>query len=344
MIPTNKLDERHRFLKWLYLLARQKGSWSPAVIADEFWRFLINIGAYREILRLLKLRPFDEIARNSPGWAFKYVVPNYLARGFTVTERVACFLHHYRRLHATFPDNVLRQMLQGDVSLHEISKGSNCFALTLGLPGQKGHLEGELSLDLRVDGNKVLNMSFTIVPGWVVKSKAAEVILITRHQGTPGSRANTKHVRKALHEFHPGKLLLSALQGIADVFGIAELKAVSATNQTYYDKKRAACFQSAYDNFFARVGMVKSSAGFYSSPIPIQGKPLALFEGRARSRARKRRAIRQQIRSACADYLLNVAGRATDSAFGLSVSPVPAAVESDPRPISISMADYNRNL
>ena len=304
------------FVRWLLLVTRQKGSWSPAATVGEFWRFLINIGRYREILGLLKLRPFDEIAQNNTGFAFKYVVPIYLTRGFTVTERVSRFLHHYRRMHATFPENMLRQILQEDVALYEISNGVNCFAFTMGLPEQRGHLEGELSLDLRVDGKKIFNLSFTIVPGWVVKSEAAEILLITRLQGTKGSRSQIRLTRKVFNEFFPGKLLLAALQGIADAFGIGELEVVCATNQTYYDKKYAAIFQSAYDDFFAKVGMVKTAVGFYSSPIPIDGRPLASFKGHNRSRARKRRAIRQQIQSACAAFLLEQADRAAYSASG----------------------------
>ena len=335
-----ELTKGLKFLRWALLLMRHKGSWSPAATAGEFWRFLFNIGRHREILRLLKLPPFDEIAQNNPGFAFKYVVPIYLTRGFTAAERVSCFLYHYRRMHATLPENVLRQILQGDVTLHEISNGVNRFALTMGLPGQRGHLEGELSLDLRANGKRVFNLSFTIVPGWVVKSYVAEILLITRLQGTLGSRPEIRLVRKVFHEFFPGKLLLAALQGIAAAFGIGELDAVCATNQPYYVKKYASNFQSAYDDFFAELGMVKTAAGFYSSSIPIEGRPLASFKGRNRSRARKRRAMRQQIQSACAAFLLEAADRAAHSSFGaVNSTPFRGAVEPIPSPISSPTPD-----
>ena len=113
--------------------APERLTWSPFKILGELWRLLTNIGKQREILRLLKLRPFDEIVQNNPGLAFKYVARNYLVRGFTVTERVSCLLHHYRRIHAALPESVLRQILQGDVAFHEVSNGGNCFALTIGL-------------------------------------------------------------------------------------------------------------------------------------------------------------------------------------------------------------------
>ena len=94
-----ELRKRFGFLRWLFVLVRQKGSWSPIAIAVEFLRLLINIRAYCEIRSVLQLRPFDEIVQNSPGLAFKFVVPDYLVRGFTVTERISSFLHQIGRAH-----------------------------------------------------------------------------------------------------------------------------------------------------------------------------------------------------------------------------------------------------
>jgi uncharacterized protein VirK/YbjX len=308
LIPGRKLDERHGFLRWMFLLVRKKHSWSPVLIAAELWRFLINIGKYREIFRLLRLEPFAEIAQDNPGFSLKYLVPDYLARGFTGTECVCCFLHHYRRIHAALPENALRQVLQGNITLYEIAEGGNRFAFTMGLPERNIDKEGELSLDLRVDGTKIFNLCFTIVPGWVLKSEAPEALLISRLQGTPGCRSQINAARKALNDYSPRSLLLAALQGIADALGVNEIEAVSAKNQKSYIKGCPAIFKNGYDGFFTKAGMVETSVGFYSSPIPIEGKPLALFKGRARLRARKRRANRQQIRAACADFLLEITG------------------------------------
>jgi uncharacterized protein VirK/YbjX len=328
-VILRKVGERLEFLRQLLIFARQHRGWSPFKNLSELWRLLTHIGMWSEILGVLKLQPFDEIAKNNPRLPFKYVIPNYLARSFTVTERAACFLHHYRRIRATLPENVLRQILQGDVTLHEISSDFHCFALTISLPETIGDREGELSLDLQVDGRKIFDLSFTIVPGWVVKSESAEVLLITRIQGTVGSRPEIRLARRAFREFFPRKLLLAALQGIAEVFGIDELQAVCATDQKSYGKEYAAIFRTGYDDFFAGVGMVKTLAGFYSCPIPIKGRPLASFQGRERSRARKRRDIRQQIQSACADVLLGATAPAARSSSGaMDSTPVGGVVES----------------
>jgi uncharacterized protein VirK/YbjX len=341
-IPMREVDKLLGPLRWVILLIRLKISWSPAVIAGEFWRVLTNIGTQREIFRLLRLRPLDQVAQDKPGLAFKYVVPDYLARRFSVSERAACFLHHYRRIHAALSENALRQILKDNVVLHNISHGSNHFTLTIGSPEHIGRLEGELSVDLRVNGKSVFNLSFIIVPGWVLKSDADEILLITRLQGAFGSRPQIELVRRAFHEFSPRKLLLSVVQGFADAFGIGELQAVCATNQRCYEKKYSASLKRGYDDFFTNVGMIKTAAGFYSSPIPIKTKPLASIKGRNRSRARKSRAMRQQIQLASAEFLLGAAQRSTYSSTGAVDQPsIEGAGESRLRPVAFREEDYN---
>jgi hypothetical protein len=104
-------------------------------------------------------------------------------------------------------------------------------------------------------------------------------------------------------------------------------------------------FKNGYDEFFNRAGMVKNSVGFFSGPIPIEGKPLALFKGHARSRAKKRRANRQQIRSACANSLSEKADRAAESDCGtICLASVSAVLGPEPRTGPFSTSDYNRNL
>ena len=80
----------------------------------------------------------------------------------------------------------------------------------------------------------------------------------------------------------PRDLLLAALQGIADAFGIGEIAAVCAANQKSYSEGMPCHLDTAAMTISSlKLGMVKTSAGFYSSPIPIEGKPLESFKGRA---------------------------------------------------------------
>jgi uncharacterized protein VirK/YbjX len=292
----------------LSTLARRKETWSPALLPGVLWRAAANIGTLFNVLQLLKHQPFAEAARSNPRFAFKYLTHDYLVQGFTVTERAACFVHHYRRLHAVLADHPMRQTLQGDVALFEIPEGANRFALSMGY-SQAYDKEGELSLNLHVDGEVVFVLSFTMIPGWVVKSEAAEILLVTRIQGMKGCYNQILLATRTMHDVAPAALLLAALQGIASTFGIGALAAVSASRQSSFNKELTATFKTAYDDFFAELGLPKTPAGFFFSPIPVLDKPLSCIKQGHKLRTRDMRAFKQQIQLACADFFAKSCAR-----------------------------------
>ncbi len=290
-----------------YIVAQGREPFSLVRFGVVLWRGLTHLRTYREVLRLiLGVSPFQEILQNNPRFAYKYLTDDYLARGFSVSESAASFMHHYRRLHALLPDSLLRQILQEEVTLYVIPERGDRFALTLGLSRPYDN-EGEVTLRLRVDGEIVFVLSFTIVPGWVVESQAAETCLITRLQGIKGCFRQIGDATRAMHDVAPARLLLAALQGVADAFGIGTVAAVPAERQTSYTMDCALAFKEAYDDLFTELGLTKSKTGFFSSALPIEQKPLTSIKRGHRVRAKKKRAFKQQVQLACADFFKNSA-------------------------------------
>ena len=284
---------------------REGLSWLPQAVVAQcgvLWRGFTHVATHREVLRfLLRLPPYAELVFSDQIFASKYLTQNYLVRGFSVDKRAACFLHHYHRLHTALPDSLLRRTLQEDVTIYEIPEDAKRFILTMG-KSRPSYKEGELSLHLRVDGNIVFVLSFTIVPGWVANSQAAEILLITRLQGVKGAFFHISDATKTLHDVAPDALLFAALQGVANAFGIGEIVAVSGTRQSYFSQDAAAVFKEAYDDFFAGLGIPKDKAGFFRIPLPFQEKPLSLIKHGHKIRTREKRAFKQKIQSACAGF------------------------------------------
>jgi uncharacterized protein VirK/YbjX len=301
--PTRTLTASSLLPAQLSIPAGQSGTWSPLLLGGVVWRGFTHIRTHREVLRLLlRFPPLTEFLFSNPSFACKYLTQNYLVRGFTVAERAACFLYHYKRLLSALPDSLLRRTLQEDVAILEIPEGANCFVLTMGM-SRPSFMEGELSLHLRVDGEIVFVLSFTIVAGWVVKSQAEEILLITRLQGVKGAYPPISYATKTLHDVAPDALLFAALQGIANAFGISEIAAVSGVMQSYYREDDAADFKEAYDDFFTELGIPKSAAGFFRIPLPFQEKPLTFIKHGHKIRTRGKRAFKQQIQLACTGFL-----------------------------------------
>jgi uncharacterized protein VirK/YbjX len=275
-------------------LAQKWETWSPARIARVAWGALTNIGAGCEILGLLRLPAFAELVRTDSRFSFKSLIRDYLVRGFTITERTACFLHHYRRLQTSMSASLLHRTLHQQVTVVESQIGGARYEITL-CYSREIEKEGELSLNLHVDGAIVFVLSFNIVPGWVVKSQAAEVLLITRLQGTKGYYRQIRLATRDLHDVGPAALLLAALQGLAQAFAIGEMAGVCATRQSSYSKELFGLYQSAYDDFFDELGAARNSAGFFVSPLPLPEKPVACVKQGHKLRTREKRSFKRQI-------------------------------------------------
>ncbi len=292
---------------------------SPARLLSLPWAFTTNILLQFEIIRILALPPFASLVRREPIFPFKYLTRGYLALGLSPAERAASLAHHYRSLHAIFPAPVLRRILHQEVTLLEEQISGSLFSVRLSAARDVARewKEGELTLVLHVDGARVYILQFTIVPGWVVKSSAPNVMLISRLQGIRGGYDQVRLATKAFLEVAPPALLLAALQGIAQVSGIDELAGVSAVGQFSYLPAYAETFRAIYDDFWIELGARKISASFYASPIPPQEKSLATITNGHKSRTRKKRAFKQKIAERVARLLRE---NGTDGRIGLAPS------------------------
>jgi hypothetical protein len=291
------------FLRPLSILAREKKTWTPHLLAGVLWRAVTNIRTHRQVMQLFRLPVMAEVASTAPRLPFKYLTNDYLVRGFDIPARAACFLHHYRRLVGALPDAILGQTLRADYPLLDLSNRDQEIGLSMGLP-QRFDKEGELAFNLRVDGEIVFLISFNIAPGWVIGSSAAEILLITRLQGTKGAFRRISQATKIMHDVAPAHVLLAALQGLANALGINTLAAVTAKRQISFDENYAGSFYKAYDEFFTELGISPTAGGFFVSPIPMEDKPLTDIKHGHKLRTKEKRAFKLEVQEACARFFI----------------------------------------
>ncbi len=294
------------------------------------WNASTNLASYWKVRRLVAQPAFAETVRNNPRFAFKFLTHHYLVRRLPVSSRAACFLHHYRRLQAIFPDFVLRQSLSGELPLLHIAESGHSFAITMGLsvPHDK---EGEYSLNLYVDGAIVFLFSFNFIPGWVVGSPQQEAILITRVQGFKGRFDRIALATRTLHDVAPDQLLLASMQGIAAALGISTLAGVTGARQTCYLDEFSDLFHKTYDVFFEEMGFSLTGEGFYLGNLPLQQKPLADIKRGHKIRTKEKRAFKQEIASLSATRFLSMCTPGTGSA---TLDPTANQLAAQPAPSS----------
>lgn len=294
-------------LQYLCRFARQKKSWSPRLLLSLLWRAVWSLRS-RHVLRAIVTFPeYRELLRTDPRFRFRYLARNYLSRRLTVTERTFCFSHHYKWLHDHLSSALLSKVLYGSVPLIKIAGSGRSYTIRCGT-SRPIDTEGELSLSMEADGETIFILSFSIIPGRVVRSDSTDALLITRMQGTKGCFNEISLATKAMRYVAPPALLVAVLEGFGIAFGIRTLACVSGTDQTSYCWKRAAVFKAAYDAFFIDRGVAKNNAHLFVSMIPMNMKPLSAIKRGHKLRAKRRRELKRLIAEATQQSLRDQGG------------------------------------
>jgi uncharacterized protein VirK/YbjX len=292
--PNPELANVFRTSVWR--LARQQYYWSSSRFFRLARTLLKHIPTQIEVLRVLSRPEYLRLIAINPRFPWKWLGVDYLARGLTVAEQSECFMHHYRRLPDLIPEHILVQILLADLLLDEFRKGDDRFAIRMAF-SRPWDYEGELSLNFEVDNKLVFVLSFTIIPGWVVKSEATEVVLISRIQGVKGCYDEIQLATKAMSDVAPPAILVAALCGFAEAFGIDVMAGINATMKPEWHlcEGEAQHIEQAYDEFFVELGATKGPANFYISQLPPLEKPLTLIKRGHKTRTRTKRALKREI-------------------------------------------------
>jgi uncharacterized protein len=267
---------------------------SPARFVALLWAAFTNLPQQFEILRLFRRPAFTNVLRANRLLPLKYLTRDYLVRGLPVPDRAACLAHHYQRMTEAFPPDILQRILDNHVTLLEKKENDHHASVRLAL-ARTAVREGELALTLEVDGTTVYVLQFTIVPGYIANSQAAEVLLVSRLQGIKGCYPQVSFATKVFCEVAPPALLLAALHGIADACSITEMAGISGESQFSYTADAVDSFRAAYDNVWLELGATKITANFFACSIPPPEKSLDGIKNGHKSRTRKKREFKRRI-------------------------------------------------
>lgn len=273
-------------------------------IAQKVWYVATNLTRQFALFKLFAHPEFAALLHASPSFSYKYLGKQYLARGLTVAQRASCQFHHYRYLQTRCSQDMLQAILRGEVTVFDTCTEAKTYSIAMGMVSPF-FFEGEMFLDFRAEGLSLFCLCFTIVPGSIVGSDAADVLLVARLQGARRRHAELSAAAKDLRDVSAAALLVAALQGVAEAFGIAEVAGVGSANQRSFLEDNADSFKRTYDDFFLSLGAAVNKAGFYHSPLPLPEKPLELVKANNRLRTKKRRALKQQVEQEVCRFLQN---------------------------------------
>lgn len=276
-------------------MARNPHFWSPLRLKRIVCSIAENISQQIEIFRILSIPAFQNLVRSDPVFPFKYLSTLFLVKGLPPRQRASCFLHHYRQMRLRFSSDLLYRISHEEVAVLEKRCGDNVYLVTLGFP--RGNLlwEGEILLRLQVNGAELYALQFTIVPGWLLASPDESILLVLRLQGVKGGFEQICSATKDFKEVAPPALLVAALQGFAEAWGVRQMAGVCARSQHSYVLNSDLSLETAYDDFFVELGAERVSPNFFMTSLPLPEKPIDRIGRSHRSRAKRKRAFKARI-------------------------------------------------
>lgn len=236
----------------------------------------------------------------------------YLWSGLSGAGRAQALQDHLGWLAGTWaPADLLLLYEQGCV-LRQWQAGDHSMCVVL-RPGRDLGREGELELHLLLDGAAVVRASFSVLHGKTF-TQPGLVMVIGNLQGVPHGQDLVRQLSGATEKTRPSHLLLNALQGLAQGWGLAAMLGVSNRGHVYARyaglRKRVGI---SYDALWQELGAAQRvSALHWALPVQWVGKPLEEVASKKRSELRRRNALRLQTLDDCRRAAQQLSGRSVE--------------------------------
>jgi uncharacterized protein VirK/YbjX len=253
------------------------------VLASSLPRYL------RYYVRLKSSRYGAVVPAGDPFFERKFVTP-YLASFLTPRQRLDIQNHLCRVLDAHFDPEGFTAKLPGGIALWRLDSGGRHLSVVLRLP-QRTMLEGDLTVEVQLDGQMLHRTSFAFVPGSVLGRPEANLIFIGGSQGVYGTRELAREAARLAGEINPPNLLLIGLRALATGMGVTTIAGVAAACQSVVGRAETASL-GAYDDLW-RANHGEARDGYFL--MPVDAPENEVIEGAHRSRTRRKRRLRQAV-------------------------------------------------
>jgi len=253
---------------------------------------VFHLPEHLKLNRLMNTPGLQALVREQPRLGYKYL-GNYLAHGLSRQARLRILFNHYEYLTRQVRSDFFTRLI-GGIPLWQDCLGEDVVSIRLSFPSGID-FEGDLALAFELNGTAVYNISFVVAPGPHVRSSQAQVLFVSRIQGTKNFES-IRHCTKSCHDITPAALLVSALQGIAAALGIGMLVGISNAERLY----EGVTFD--YDSFWTSFNAGKTAENLFFLPLPLVKTPIELIKGKRRERTLRKRQYKDQICGAVQAY------------------------------------------
>lgn len=228
---------------------------------------------------------------------------SYLCVGLTWPQRLDMLNCHYAFLNRAHDAGFFNQVLDGGFVLRQWAAEEHEFTISLlGPCVESHHREGELSLSFSMDGVTLFKLAFSVVPAAVFaldahqKTDGAErMVYVGQVQGTPGHFDLISQATKACLAIAPQDLLMSALAGVAQAWGINWVLGVRADRHLSAGTLRQLGRSFDYAAFWDQYRAALCASGHHVMPVPFEEKPIEQISAHHRNRTLKKRQFKRLV-------------------------------------------------
>jgi uncharacterized protein VirK/YbjX len=236
---------------------------------------------------------FRDAVKDQPGIPYKFV-GSYLAKFLSTEDRLRILTNHFQFFQDHFADSSNRVFPLHGLPVWSRTVGTDVFSIKMTLPGMV-FMEGDMCLLFSMNESLLHTMSFSFVPGELLGVDSHQAIFIGGSQGSRAEPGMHRVAAKSNGEISPATMLLLNLQALARALGIDDLVGVSAKDHSNrYISSAPSIYLPAYDDFWQTNGGELRNSGYRMSAA-ISDKPITLATSSHRTRARRKRARKQEL-------------------------------------------------
>ncbi|KAF1041987.1 MAG: hypothetical protein GAK35_02966 [Herbaspirillum frisingense] len=222
---------------------------------------------------------------------YRYLRNSYLRGAFTIKESVqVATAHHLALADRMRPDFLKRASGDGFFLWQHQAEDGRLYRIHLRYP-YSYNFDGDLTFCMNCDGADIYIVTVTIAPGKLVGLPARNAILVSSIQGINGKIEHIRAATESCNNVSPPNMLLAAIEAFALKLEIHDMVGIGRRRGRHV---RGPEFD--YSGFWQPLSGHEDEREFYHIPLPFTDKPLESIQAKHRSRARKRRELRNVIR------------------------------------------------
>ena len=262
---------------------------------------LLSLPEQLTLVRLFTAPDKRALLRKRPRIVFKYL-HRYLFTSARRAERLAALTNHYKYLTRRTTPHFFEKLVNEKPCMWRQDSDQTRIEICLTFP-YPADQEGDLGLQLVMNGKRLQIISFSIIPGSLIGEPDEQILFVGRVQGLVASE-KIRHATKCCRDITPCALLMAALDGVTKAFGIRTIVGVGSKEQlstTHVDTGDRLHFD--YDQFWASLHAEKTATDFYRLASPMVHKALESVPSNHRKRTRLKREFKTQVSDAVESYL-----------------------------------------